>query len=65
MLTDDQKKYLIPIIAVLMFCAGFALADQVLYDGAITPDPLKFLTGWFVCIGVGVYAAALFKRQNS
>jgi hypothetical protein len=59
-----DKKYLIPIGAVLMFCAGFAAADVLLFHGDVTPEPLRFLMGWAVCIGTGLYVCSLFLNRN-
>ncbi len=64
MLTDEQKRIFLVIGLVIMFFAGFAAVDRVLYDGAITPGPIQFLAGWLVCIAGGLYLAALFRRAN-
>ncbi len=64
MLTEEQKRIFLVIGSVIMFFAGFAAVDQLLYNGSITPGPVKFLAGWIVCLGGGFYLAALFRRAN-
>jgi hypothetical protein len=64
MLTEEQKRIFLVIGSIIMFLAGFAAADQLLFNGATTPGPVKFLAGWIVCLGAGFYLAALFRRAN-
>jgi hypothetical protein len=60
----DLRRYLVLLLTIVMFLAGFALADVVLFDGATMPEFLKGISGWLVCGAAGVYVALLFNRQN-
>ena len=63
-MTAENKKLAIMGLAVLMFMTGFAAADILLFKGAITPEPIKPLVGWIICLGVGGYLTSLFLKQN-
>lgn len=63
-MTDNQKQLAISGLAVLMFMTGFAAADTLLFKGATTPEALKPLIGWIICIGAGGYLTSLFLKQN-
>lgn len=60
--STDMIVWLVLVIA--FFCAGFALADVLLFSGETMPDFAKPFAGWIVCIPAGIYAATLFTRQN-
>lgn len=60
----NLRQLLVILITVVMFFAGFAVADQLLYDGGIMPAPLKAFSGFVVCTALGIYLAVLFNRQN-
>lgn len=63
-ITERDKRALAYVGALLMFIAGFALADIVLFEGEIMPDAIRPFAGWLVCIGFGVFTAGLFWKQN-
>jgi hypothetical protein len=63
-MTPENKKLAIFGLACLMFLTGFAAADVLLFKGATTPDALKPLIGWIICIGAGGYLTSLFLKQN-
>lgn len=58
------RRYLVAFLTIVMFLAGFALADVVLFEAGTMPDGLKGFAGWLVCGAAGVYVALLFNRQN-
>lgn len=60
----DLRRYLVLFLTIVMFLAGFALADVLLFESATMPEFLKGISGWLVCGAAGVYVALLFNRQN-
>jgi hypothetical protein len=60
----DLRRYMVLLLTVVMFLAGFALADTVLFSGGTMPAWLSGASGWLVCGAAGVYAAVLFHRAN-
>ena len=60
----DLRKYLVLLLTLVMFLAGFALADTLLFEGGTMPAWLAGFSGWLVCGAAGVYAAVLFHKQN-
>ncbi len=63
-MTPDQKKLFISVCAVLMFIAGFALADNLFFGGETMPEAIKPFAGFLVCGGAGAFFASLFLKQN-
>ena len=61
---NDLRRYLVLFLTIVMFLAGFALADVLLFEGATMPEFLSGIAGWLVCGAAGVYVALLFNRQN-
>jgi len=61
----DLRKYLVLLLTLVMFLAGFALADTLLFEGGTMPAWLSGFSGWLVCGAAGVYAAILFHRANA
>ena len=60
----DLRRYLVLLLTLIMFLAGFALADTLLFEGGTMPSWLARFSGWLVCGAAGVYAAVLFHKQN-
>lgn len=60
----DLRRYVVLLLTLVMFLAGFALADTLLFKGATMPSALAGFSGWLVCSAAGVYVALLFNRQN-
>ena len=60
----DLRRYLVLLLTLVMFLAGFALADTVLFTGATMPSWLAGISGWLVCGAAGIYAAVLFHKAN-
>ena len=61
---NDLRRYLVLFLTIVMFLAGFALADVLLFESGTMPNGLKGFAGWLVCGAAGVYVALLFNRQN-
>ena len=60
----DLRRYLVAFLTIVMFLAGFALADVLLFESGTMPEGLKGFAGLLVCSAAGVYVALLFNRQN-
>jgi hypothetical protein len=58
------RTYLVLLLTIIMFLAGFALADTLLFSGETMPGFVAPFAGWLVCGATGVYVAVLFGRQN-
>jgi hypothetical protein len=61
----DLRRYLVLLLTIVMFLAGFALADTLLFKGETMPGFVAPFAGWLVCGATGVYVAMLFGRKNS
>lgn len=60
-LTENQKKAIDLVGKSIAALAGFLLADRIFMGGTITPEALRPLAGWPICIGAAILSWRLVK----
>jgi hypothetical protein len=60
--TQEQKDMIDNAGRLVAALAGFMLVDKIWLDGAITPEFIKPIAGWVICIGGGLLASRLVHK---